>query len=111
MGILDYLALAAVFIGLLSIGRWSSKKTRRADDFLLAGRSLNKLQAGFSLAASDLGGSGLLGTCSRLSGHVHPRQSGRPAGGLQLLLLQGLRHLRQRLPLRGHHHGKGGEVT
>lgn len=64
MGILDYLALAAVFIGLLSIGRWSSKKTRRADDFLLAGRSLNKLQAGFSLAASDLGGSGLLGTCA-----------------------------------------------
>ena len=28
----------------------------------------------------------------------------------QLLLLQGLRHLRQHLPLRGHHYGQGREI-
>ena len=32
------------------------------------------------------------------------------AGGLRLLLLQGLRHLRQHLPLRGHHYGQGREI-
>jgi len=64
MSILDYIALAAVFAGLLAIGHWSAKKTQKADDFFLAGRNLNKIQASFSVAASDLGGSGLLGTCA-----------------------------------------------
>ena len=64
MGILDYIALAVVFTGLLLVGHLFARKTQKSDDFLLAGRSLNKIQAGFSIAASDLGGSGLLGTCA-----------------------------------------------
>ena len=43
-------------------------------------------------------------------GYVHPGERRGQAGGLRLLLLQGLRHLRQHLPLRGHHYGQGREI-
>lgn len=58
---LDLVGLIIVFSSILYIGIRSTKKVNSADDYLLAGKSLNKIQAGFSLAATDLGGSGLIG--------------------------------------------------
>lgn len=61
MSRLDWLALLLVFGGLLFVGYTSARKIKETDDFLLAGRNLNKIQAAFSVAASDFGGSGLVG--------------------------------------------------
>ena len=61
MNLLDILGLVVVFLSILYIGVRSTKKVSNTEDYLLAGKSLNKIQAGFSLAATDLGGSGLIG--------------------------------------------------
>lgn len=61
MNILDILGVLVVFIAVAYIGYRSSKKIENSEDYLLASRSLGKMQAGLSLAASDLGGSGLIG--------------------------------------------------
>lgn len=64
MNILDFVAIVCVFTGLLCVGYFSSKKVKKADDFLIADHSLNKIQTAFSVAASDFGGSGLIGACA-----------------------------------------------
>lgn len=61
MNILDILGVLVVFLAVAYIGYRSSKKIENSEDYLLASRSLGKMQAGLSLAASDLGGSGLIG--------------------------------------------------
>ncbi len=61
MGILDILGIAAVFAIVLYIGWSATKKTQSADDFLMANRSLGKIQAGFSMAATDMGGNAVVG--------------------------------------------------
>jgi len=61
MSTLDIGGLILVFAAILYIGVRSTNKVKNSDDYLLAGKSLNKIQAGFSLAATDLGGSGLIG--------------------------------------------------
>ncbi|MCH4887890.1 sodium:solute symporter family protein [Acidaminobacter sp. JC074] len=61
MSTLDIGGLILVFVAILYIGVKSTSKVKNSDDYLLAGKSLNKVQAGFSLAATDLGGSGLIG--------------------------------------------------
>lgn len=61
MGVFDY----AMFLGLLAVtiivGVLSARSVKSADEYMMAGRSLNKLQAAFSMAATDFGGSGLVG--------------------------------------------------
>ncbi len=61
MHILDILGVGIIFVAVIYIGYYSTKKVDSSEDFLLAGRNLGKIQAGFSMAASDLGGSGLIG--------------------------------------------------
>ncbi len=61
MTILDFIMLGAVAALILWIGYRSTKKTDSAGQYMLAGRSLGRIQAGFSLAASDIGGSSIVG--------------------------------------------------
>ena len=63
MGILDILAVIAVFTCICYIGYVSSKKIKTTDDFFVASHSLGKLDAGLSLAATDFGGASLIGAC------------------------------------------------
>ncbi|WP_425755248.1 sodium:solute symporter family protein [Ihubacter sp. rT4E-8] len=58
---LDYVVLAVTVAAVLLIGWLSGKKDKSAAEFLMAGKGINKLQAGFSMAATDFGGSGLVG--------------------------------------------------
>ncbi|MBQ6622706.1 MAG: sodium:solute symporter family protein [Mogibacterium sp.] len=60
MNTLDIVIIIAAVAAVLAIGLLSSRGNESTDDFLLAGKSINKLQAGFSMAATDFGGSGLV---------------------------------------------------
>ena len=61
VSILDILGIAAVFLAVLYIGYRATKKTKTTEDFLMAGHSLGKIQAGFSMAATDIGGNAVVG--------------------------------------------------
>lgn len=64
MAAIDYIVFIVILIPVLFVGWFSSKRSRSIDstkEFLLAGKGINKLQAGFSMAATDFGGSGLVG--------------------------------------------------
>ncbi len=64
MNYLDVIMLL-VFLGITAyIGFKSSTKVKETSEFILAGRQLTKLQATFSLAASDMGGSSVVGACA-----------------------------------------------
>ncbi len=60
---LDYVILGVSLLTVLIIGWTSGRKSQNKTQaaFLLADRGINKLQAGFSMAATDFGGSGLVG--------------------------------------------------
>lgn len=62
MSVLDILVIIAVFGLTAYVGYRSSKQVKDIDDFTLAGSKLGKLQAGFSMAATEFGGSSLVGT-------------------------------------------------
>jgi len=62
MRLLDYLVLAMTVAGILVVGYRSSTKGGDTEGFLTANHSLNKIQAGFSLAATDIGGSAIIAT-------------------------------------------------
>ncbi|MDD4320991.1 MAG: sodium:solute symporter family protein [Acidaminococcaceae bacterium] len=62
--ILDIMGLLIIFIALLYIGYRSSKKVQSSEDFFIAGRGLNKIQAGFSLFATEFGGASLVGAAA-----------------------------------------------
>lgn len=64
MAAIDYIVFFAMLIPVLLVGWFSAKRSRSVDstkEFLLAGKGINRLQAGFSMAATDFGGSGLVG--------------------------------------------------
>lgn len=61
MSILDILGIAFVFLAVLYIGWRATKQTKTTEDFLMANRSLGKIQAGFSMAATDIGGNAVVG--------------------------------------------------
>lgn len=61
MNFLDILGIAFVFVSVLFIGWRATKKTKTASDYLMASHSLGKIQAGFSMAASDIGGNAVVG--------------------------------------------------
>ena len=61
MSILDILGLVLIFLVILYIGWRATKKTKTSDDFLMANHSLGKIQAGFSMAAADIGGNAVVG--------------------------------------------------
>ena len=62
MRLLDYLVLAMTVAGILIVGYRSSAKGGDTEGFLTANHSLNRIQAGFSLAATDIGGSAIIAT-------------------------------------------------
>ena len=62
----DWLIIAGYFIAYLAVGKWAAKQIKGSDDFLIAERSLGKLPAALSTAATDLGGAGLVG-CAGLA--------------------------------------------
>lgn len=61
MRIADVLGVAVMFLIIVYVGYRSSKKVKNMDDFTRAGGSLGKIQAGFSMAATEFGGSSLIG--------------------------------------------------
>ena len=60
MNALDTIILILAITTVVTVGIFSGRNSNTADEFLLAGKSINKLQAGFSMAATDFGGSGLV---------------------------------------------------
>ncbi len=61
MRIADILGIAAIFILIAYVGYLSSKEVKDIDDFTLAGSHLGRVQAAFSMAATEFGGSSLVG--------------------------------------------------
>lgn len=60
MKLFDFIILVVVILSILIVGYYSGKKEKTSKEFLLAGKNINKIQAGFSMAATDFGGSGLV---------------------------------------------------
>jgi len=52
----DWLVIAGYFVAYLAVGKWAATQIKGSDDFLIAERSLGKLPAALSTAATDLGG-------------------------------------------------------
>ncbi len=61
MRFLDILGVAVIFIVTAYVGYFSTKKVKSFNDFTLAGNKLSKLEAGLSMAATEFGGSSLIG--------------------------------------------------
>lgn len=61
MNYLDILGLVVFFLGIAFIGYTSTKKIKSSNQYILADRKLTRLQASLSMAASDMGGSGIVG--------------------------------------------------
>jgi SSS family transporter len=59
--VIDILVFAFYIAAVLLIGRWTSRRIGTAEDFHLCGRSLGRLPAALSLAATEFSGSGLIG--------------------------------------------------
>ncbi|MBI4168993.1 MAG: sodium:solute symporter family protein [Acidobacteria bacterium] len=55
------MVFAAYIAAVLAIGRFTSRRIGTAEDFHLCGRSLGRLPAALSLAATEFSGSGLIG--------------------------------------------------
>ena len=71
MQIIDYCVLFSTILVVILIGWLSGRNTCCTDsskEFLLTEKGINKLQAGFSMAATDFGGSGLQLVTATLSG-------------------------------------------
>lgn len=61
MNILDLISMVFIFVLVGYVGYRSSKNIKNIEDFTLAGSKLGKVQVGFSMAATELGGSSLIG--------------------------------------------------
>lgn len=61
MQLIDIIAIVVIFAIVGYVGYRSSKQVKDMDDFTLAGSKLGKIQAGFSMAATEFGGSSLIG--------------------------------------------------
>lgn len=61
MKTIDYIFMALLIAVVLIAGHVSNRRLSDSDDFLTMNKGLDKLQAGLSMAATDFGGSGLVG--------------------------------------------------
>jgi Na+/proline symporter len=59
--VIDLLVFTLYIAAVLLIGRFTSRRIGTAEDFHLCGRSLGRLPAALSLAATEFSGSGLIG--------------------------------------------------
>ena len=57
----DVLTLLVLLAVMAFVSYRSAKKSVTTDDYLAAGRSLGRIQAGFSMAATDIGGNSVVG--------------------------------------------------
>jgi len=57
----DFIAIAVYIVAILWIGLWVSRNTDNTEDYFLAGRSLNWSLIGFSLLASNMSSTSLIG--------------------------------------------------
>jgi SSS family solute:Na+ symporter len=57
----DWVIIIAYFVAVIYIGKWATSQVKDEQDYLLAGKSLGKIPAAFSTAATDFGGAGLIG--------------------------------------------------
>lgn len=57
----DYLVILVYLAGMMLIGYWVSRSVHSGADFFLAGRSLPWWAVGFSLVATDIGGTDMVG--------------------------------------------------
>jgi SSS family solute:Na+ symporter len=64
--VIDWVLVVAYFVVFMWVGKWSTSKVKTTEDYLLAGRQLGKIPAALSTAATDFGGSGLVG-CAGLA--------------------------------------------
>ena len=58
---LDYILVIVYLVGILLLGLWVSRKLKTGTDFFLAGRNLPWWAIGFSLVATDIGGTDIIG--------------------------------------------------
>lgn len=63
-----FVIIGLYFAGLLLIGYFSSKKNKNAEDFFVAGRSLNKWTAANTMAATAIGSGTTIGVCTMAYG-------------------------------------------
>ncbi len=61
MTLFDIIVMLVLIAAVLSVGWFSGRNTQNSVAFLSADKGLGKLQTGFSMAATDFGGSGLVG--------------------------------------------------
>ena len=57
----DYAIVVAYLVGTIAIGLWIGRRVHSGRDFFLAGRSLPWWAIGFSLVATDIGGTDIIG--------------------------------------------------
>ena len=57
----DYVVVALYLTGTILLGLWIGRRTRTGDDFFLGGRRLPWWAIGFSLVATDIGGTDIIG--------------------------------------------------
>src|SRR6187401_2208670 len=57
----DYLVIISYLTATMAIGLWVGSYVRSGSDFFLAGRSLPWWAVGFSLVATDIGGTDMVG--------------------------------------------------
>ncbi len=61
MALIDYFVILLFFLVLLYIGRLAAKRVLNNKDYLLAGKRVGKIPLALSMAATDLGGAGVVG--------------------------------------------------
>ncbi len=61
LGSIDYVVLAAYLAGTMALGLWVARRLKTGDDYFLAGRRLPWWAIGFSLVATDIGATDIVG--------------------------------------------------
>jgi len=61
LGAIDYAVLFAYLAGMLWLGLWVGRRLKTGDDYFLAGRRLPWWAIGFSLVATDIGATDIIG--------------------------------------------------
>ncbi len=84
---LDYVVIAIYFAIVIGIGVWVSKKTKSGDDLFLAGRTLTWGAIGFSLFASNISTSTLIGLTGSAYGAGIAVSAYEWMAGIPLLIL------------------------
>ncbi|WP_432663086.1 sodium:solute symporter family protein [Wukongibacter baidiensis] len=61
LSFIDWIVIILFFILIAYVGKWASSKVKSEEDYLIGSKSLGKLPTALSTAATDFGGSSLIG--------------------------------------------------